>query len=281
MRFRLTLENTAEGLLPLNYQYELSSWIYKTLNYGNEEFAEWLHRQGYTNDYKQFKLFTFSSLMVPKFRIEGDRMQIESRENRLIVSFYPIDSLEYFISGLFNNQQFTIGDKKSKATFMVKTVEKLPDPKFSGSMEFRSLSPILVSRKDSETQKYATYLHPGDGEYGELLVKNLVAKYKAFHGSSVATSAGVETAGRDTREAQREASIDMRNINYDFQTRNKPKSRLITIKSGTEQESKLRGYMYRFQLKAPAELIRLGYYAGFGEKNSLGFGCGEVEVTND
>ncbi|RLD54679.1 MAG: CRISPR-associated endoribonuclease Cas6, partial [Bacteroidetes bacterium] len=33
---------------------------------------------------------------------------------------------------------------------------------------------------------------------------------------------------------------------------------------------------YKFKIKAPKELLRLGYYAGFGEKNSMGFGCCEV-----
>ena len=38
-------------------------------------------------------------------------------------------------------------------------------------------------------------------------------------------------------------------------------------------ESKLIGYQFDFFLDAPAELIRIGYYTGFGEKNSVGFGC--------
>ena len=268
MRFRLTLENTDKGLLPMNYQYELSAWIYKTLNYGNSEFADWLHREGYTNDYKQFKLFTFSSLMVPKFQINGDRMQIESREAGLIVSFYPIDSLEYFVSGLFSNQKFTVADKRSGASFTVKTVEKLPEPEFSNEMEFNALSPILVSYKHSEKQKYATYINPGDEQYGDLLIRNLAAKYRAFYACETVTNADDETG--------HSGQVDTENMDYDFEPLGKPKSRLITIKSGTKQESKLRGYLYRFRIKAPAELIRLGYYAGFGEKNSLGFGCGEV-----
>jgi CRISPR-associated endoribonuclease Cas6 len=268
MRFKLTLEHTDKGLLPLNYQYELSSWIYKTLNYGNEEFADWLHRQGYTNDYKQFKLFTFSNLMVPKFQINGDRMIIESREAGLIVSFYPIDSLEYFVSGLFSNQSFRIADKRSGASFAVKTVEKLPEPEFDSDMEFKALSPILVSYKHSEKQKYATYIHPGNEHYGDLLIKNLAAKYHAFYAGQTLTNVGEE---RDDPGLP-----DIGNMDYFFKPLGKPKSRLITIKSGTRQESKLRGYLYRFRIKAPAELIRLGYYAGFGEKNSLGFGCGEM-----
>ncbi|MFP4622196.1 MAG: CRISPR-associated endoribonuclease Cas6 [Bacteroidales bacterium] len=268
MRFRLTLENTDKGLLPLNYQYELSAWIYKTLNYGNREFADWLHREGYTNDYKQFKLFTFSNLLVPEYHIEGDRMKIESRECELIVSFYPINSLEYFVSGLFSNQAFSIGDKRSKAPFAVKTVEKLPEPEFRTEMEFKALSPILVSYKKSENQKYARYMQPGDEEYGDLLIKNLAAKYRAFYsGEPVASTED----GLDDTDP-----VDTGNMDYTFKPLSKPKSRLITIKKGSRQESKLRGYLYRFRLKAPVELIRLGYYAGFGEKNSLGFGCGEV-----
>lgn len=273
MRFKLTIENTPgnnNNVLPLNYQYELSAWIYKILNYGNEEFAQWLHKEGYTNDYKNFKLFTFSNLIIPKYKINGDRMQINSRINELVVSFYPIESLEYFISGLFKNQQFTIGDKKSKAAFTVNNVEKLPEQEFNNTMEFKALSPVLISYKNTESQKYAEYKHPEDENYGNLLIKNLVAKYNAFYATE--TNPASPAADRTDR-----IEIEPDNLEYEFTPLTKPKSRLITIKSGTKQESKLRGYLYKFRLKAPAELIRLGYYAGFGEKNSLGFGCVEVE----
>lgn len=45
MRFKLHLEllNSKENILPLNYQYELSAWVYKVLNHGNPEFSGWLH----------------------------------------------------------------------------------------------------------------------------------------------------------------------------------------------------------------------------------------------
>jgi CRISPR-associated endoribonuclease Cas6 len=33
------------------------------------------------------------------------------------------------------------------------------------------------------------------------------------------------------------------------------------------------GYMYEFDLTAPAELQKVGYYAGFGHLGSQGFGC--------
>ena len=55
-----------------------------------------------------------------------------------------------------------------------------------------------------------------------------------------------------------------------------PRSKLITIKRNTPHETKVRGFLYSFKLKAPLDIHRIGYYAGFGEKNSMGFGWGEV-----
>jgi len=38
--------------LPINYQYEFSSWVYKTIHLGNPKFAECLHSLEY-NDSKK------------------------------------------------------------------------------------------------------------------------------------------------------------------------------------------------------------------------------------
>jgi CRISPR-associated endoribonuclease Cas6 len=56
---------------------------------------------------------------------------------------------------------------------------------------------------------------------------------------------------------------------------NTPRSKLVVIKANTTQETKVRGFTYDFEITAPAELIEIGYKAGFGEKNSMGFGFGE------
>lgn len=76
MRFNLNLSLTDRNrsVLPVNYQYELSSWIYKVINQSDPVFAKWLHDRGFSNDNKQFRLFTFSNLMVPQYEIAGDRL---------------------------------------------------------------------------------------------------------------------------------------------------------------------------------------------------------------
>ncbi len=70
-------------MLPLNYQYPLSAWIYKVLARGDRGFAEFLHEQGYKmENQKTFKLFTFSNLRFPAntYRIirGTDRMEVFS-----------------------------------------------------------------------------------------------------------------------------------------------------------------------------------------------------------
>lgn len=316
MRFKLTFESkhpskNKQQVLPINYQYPVSSWIYKMIHSGNSEFAEWLHSKGYMDQNKQFRLFNFSNLQIHKARAKGDRLMIGSPEISLIISFYPIEMLEYFITGLFKNQHFSIGDKKSQADFIVKTVERLPEPAINEEMEFQTLSPVLVSYKKDASMKYADYLHPENGYYAELLVRNLVAKYNTFYGKKAKIQKSVQEAERrvsddnkitdpwlihaeaegindnentrsglpnsnDRQAATGEHALSIEKMAYHFELLSEPKSKLITIKSGTAEESQLRGYLYKFRLSAPVNLMRMGYYAGFGEKNSLGFGCGEV-----
>lgn len=52
MRFNLCLSllDRNRNVLPVNYQYELSAWIYKVINHSDPAFADWLHNKGYSND---------------------------------------------------------------------------------------------------------------------------------------------------------------------------------------------------------------------------------------
>jgi CRISPR-associated endoribonuclease Cas6 len=56
-----------------------------------------------------------------------------------------------------------------------------------------------------------------------------------------------------------------------------PQSRLITIKGGTEAETKIKGYTkFRLEVTAPDEMIELALGAGLGLYNAQGMGCVEV-----
>jgi len=260
MRFRLNLEITGISReLPINYQYELSSWIFHVINYSNTDFARWLHDTGYCYGYKKFKLFTFSRLKPEKYTISGDRLVIESRNSELVISFFMQPAVEHFIEGLFRNQQFRLGDRFSSVDFHVSQIETLPDIDFSSRMNFRALSPIIISH-NKLTEKYAQYLSPEDELYPELFYNNLINKYVAlaeFNNESLnKTAALIEP-------------------DFKFSLIGRARQKLIRVKTGRSDETYLKGYEFDFSLTAPVELIKIGYFAGFGEKNSLGFGCVE------
>ncbi|MGB4204966.1 MAG: hypothetical protein WBJ84_05020 [Bacteroidales bacterium] len=101
----LELQNSDKNILPVNYQYPISAWIYKTIHEGDHKFAEFLHNKGFEAGSKSFKFFTFSMLGFDKggYSINGDRLSILNKKARLELSFLIPDALQYFVKGLFQN----------------------------------------------------------------------------------------------------------------------------------------------------------------------------------
>ncbi len=254
MRFKLTLgvEKKAFGnMLPINYQYEQSAVIYKILSRASTEYASWLHENGYTLESgKRFKLFTFSRLKIEKRRIlqQEEQIKIMSDTVEWQISFLPEKSTENFIQGVFMNQVFEIGNKKSTVRFRVVNIEVLPSPQYSDEMEFTTMSPICLKhrREDGSTE----YLSLIDVRAKQAILSGLLSRYEVFHGNPYKDS-----------------------FNFDFTVLDVPKSVLVTIKSHTYEQTKVRGYMSRFHVKAPQPLMQIMYESGIGEECSQGFGC--------
>lgn len=259
MRLRLELELTQanQRALPLNYQYAFSAWIYKVIQEGNHDFAGFLHSKGFGKGNKVYKFFTFSMLQFEKgdYHIIDDRLLIKGNHVRIELSFLIPDAIQHFITGLFRNQHFAIGDQKSRAAFWVKSVEVKPLPYLGDVMTLTTLSPIIVSQ-DVSGSRNAQYLEPKHSEFERIFFDNLFRKYTA------AIDAGFIENGNYTQQ-------------HDFRLEvlSEPKKKGITIKPGTSMQTKIIGYMFDFRLTAAPDLIKLGYLAGFGEKNSLGMGC--------
>ena len=262
MRFRLVLEVNKQAfgnILPLNYQYEQSAVIYKILHSADKEFANWLHENGYqTATEKKFKLFTFSRFKINKRLViaEDQRIQILSDTVEWQISFLPEKSTQSFIEGLFRRQTFEIGDKKSTVQFVVRSVEILPPPFYSEEMAFATLSPLCVKFRNDWGGIY--YLSPTDVRTKYLLIKGLQDRYWAAYQKEIPC-------------ALEECKLEVLN---------QPKSVLVTIKTGTSQQTRVRGYMTQFKLKAPVELLQLMYDSGAGNLCSQGFGCLRVLDQN-
>jgi CRISPR-associated endoribonuclease Cas6 len=255
MRIKLTLQKTGRAsLLPINYNYEISAWIYKIIRGADTDYADFLHNQGYTLAGKQFKFFTFSALHIPKRNIVGDRIEILSEEISLLVSFWVEEASEKFIIGLFQNQALRLGDKISQVDFMVRQVESMAWTLPEDKVRFRMLSPLVVSRKND--RGLDDYLSPTEPDFEKLLLKNLLDKYMA--------------AGKPVPASWQDYAFGFRLLTE------QPKEKRIILKAHTPQQTKVKGYLFDFELVAPVALLEAGYLAGFGRYNAEGFGCVEV-----
>jgi CRISPR-associated endoribonuclease Cas6 len=251
MRVKLTLmalkRNTT---LPLNYNHAVSSLIYRTLGKASEEFAAMLHDEGFKADRRSFKLFTFSRLFTGHSKLVGDRLRLESPEASLQVSSPVADFVEHFVSGLFQSEGFNIAG----AEFTLAKAETIAPPAFSEGMIFRALSPITESVRDEQNR--VRYLGLED-DWSEIIERNLVRKYMALY-------------GRAPSDNRLRWKWDEEYI-AEQAKRNRRPSVLIEVSEGI----KVRGWLVPFRIEGSKELIELGYEAGFGKSNAMGFGMVE------
>lgn len=259
MRFQLQLDSkNRHPIIPINYQYPLSAAIYKILDKADADYAAFLHEEGYSfeDSLKHFKLFTFSDL---KGQCKGnnDRLHINSIME-LVVSFHLPEAAQHFVKGLFLSQNIDIADKKSKASFKVISVEALSDPftnikKEVNSSVFRTISPCIAGIKNDKNDY--DFIPPTDARFAFCLKYNWEQKLKALK--------------IPFDENKLKVAVHLKNT--------KPKSRLVTIKAFTKQQTRIKGYLnFELELTGNQEQIQVIYNAGAGLYNALGMGCLEV-----
>ncbi|MFT3740384.1 MAG: CRISPR-associated endoribonuclease Cas6 [Breznakibacter sp.] len=256
MRFKITLTPTGRyRMLPIDYQYYTSAWIYKVMARADAGFAEFLHQQGYRNGYKQFKHFCFSPLDIgrPTLWKERGLLEMHAGHAHLHVSFCFGDAAERFVYGIFRDQLFYLGDRFNGMDLQVAHIERMPDNIYNQTVHYRALSPIVASIRAHDS-KHAFYMGPLDEGYTDVLHHNLLDKAASMPVPPILPLHGGFELGNVTA----------------------PKSKLVTIKPYTPQQSKVRGYTFGFTLTAPAGTHRLIADSGLGEKNAMGFGWCET-----
>lgn len=255
MRIKIILEQSVPNqLIPINYQYPISACIFKIISSSNSEYADWLHRIGYKSGYKRFKMFTFSNLFIRNPEVFSGRIAIKEKNISFEFSTISDKTIENVIIGLFKNQRIDIHTTTTKSGFLIKTIECIPQPEFKKTMIFRTLSPIVLSKKVIYNEKESAYfLKPEDEDYVEHFKRNIFEKYLAY------------------TLTNQEQINDLRIEDIDIL--GSTKSKLITIKEGTPEEHKMKGYLFDFKITGSIELIKLCYETGFGTQCSLGMGC--------
>jgi CRISPR-associated endoribonuclease Cas6 len=268
MRFKITfkLDETPQ-LLPLNYKYPTSAWIYKVIQASDNLFSEMLHNNGFrTEGGKNFKLFCFSDFAVPKgkWQIEADRMKIWAETISLTVTFMLPAQMQHFFVGLFKGQEVSIGDEKSQLKMTVQSIEavQLAIPE-STHCRFKWLSPIFLRLK-TDAHASTEYISPQHPMYSNIFITNLIDKYRLYC----------------AHISQQAIDIEPSQISFTC-LHPEPRSIKQTIKASKKEQTDIRAFKFDFTLAAPRELIEIGLSAGFGAANSQGFGCCELVPTNN
>ena len=251
MRVKLTLiAEQIKTRLPFNYSFAISALIYRTLGQASAEFATRLHDEGFTSDKRKFKLFTFSRLDLKILDRNRDQLRLADGNVTLQVSSPVSQFIENFVQGLFQSEKFIIAN----AAFALANAETLPPPEFTERMTFRALSPI-TEMTDVEGSKHGRFLDLSD-DWSEIIRRNLLHKYYALH-------------GRKPEDDRLRWAWDREYIAAERRGR-----RLSTL---TDIHGiKVRGWRVPFMVEGSRELIELGYEAGFGNRNSMGFGMAQT-----
>ncbi|GAB4340612.1 MAG: CRISPR-associated endoribonuclease Cas6 [Calditrichia bacterium] len=256
MRLLLILKVSEEHqILPINYFFPLSCALRDLLRKIDPERAPWLREIGYSGGFEQFRLFTFSHIMLPNYRREGDRLLIYSTVVKLVFSLHLPQKAAGFLASYLKGKTIRVADSASRAVFRVDKVRILRIPSFGNTARFHTLSPICVTRRGFNNRRI--YLAPDHEMFVKNLLKGLRRRYAAIHNGNA-------------RPELLEGPLD-----YQFKFLSEPKSRLITLRQ-TPEPQQAKGWLFDFELTAPPELLELGYYCGFGERNHYGFGCVEV-----
>ncbi len=258
MRFKVVLllhQEAFGNVLPVSYQFELSSCIHRKLTDDRDQYYEWLDKNNYepSTSFKH-KLFSLSNLYIPKIKVFEDRLHVLARRVQFWISFLPEVGTEEYVQNALAGQDLLIGDKKSQVYFSIESIEPISNMEFPETVDYLSLSPIVMSCPRSN--KSVKYISPVDANYKRTLLSQLIDKYEHFYG-----------------EPFKEELV------CDFELLSEPKRKGIFIKRFTPNETKIIGYMYKFRLKLNPSLHHLLYYTGLGDKVGLGFGC--VEVINN
>ena len=262
MRFKLVLETLGgDKILPINYQYPLSSAIYKILAKADAEYASFLHTEGYG---KGYKFFCFSDIRCP-FKIEGDRLYLKENTIEVHIGFQFPEAMRNFVQGLFASEKIDISDHKSKQSFIVKSIESKINPleEFKDNefvnLTLKPMSPLVVGLKNDRW--HFDYLSPEHSRFVELFTYNWREKIKTFFGESIATN----------------ALLIVKPLFYKMPCR----ARLITIKQGRPEETKIKGYInFKLEVQAERRFLDLLLNVGGGLYNSQGMGYLEVINNN-
>jgi CRISPR-associated endoribonuclease Cas6 len=263
MRIQFSLSCQKGTIIPINYQSEISGWIFAVLSNASAELSMWVQQQGFDLASRSYKLFTFSPLAIYPYEMDQVRQEFKLLGNQVKVgvSFYISPAFEQQLVNLFRQTPLQLGSLDGQpAFFEVKHWQVLQRPVFKETMQFKAASPISVTSIE-DVKAGSPYTLPDNPEYDISFFHHLVRRFKA------------------ARQYRSLAQLKLLDPAFPMHYRllGQAKSRLIHLKSNPEGISQLRGFSYEFEVSLPIHLMEFCYYTGFGEFTHLGFGYVDIK----
>jgi CRISPR-associated endoribonuclease Cas6 len=261
MRIQFSLSCQRGTIIPINYQSEISSWIFDVFAKSGTDLNAWIQQKGFDTGARTFRQFTFSPLAIYPYEMDQIRQEFKLLGNQVKLGFsvYLPQSFEQQVIQLFRQTPLELGTFEGQpAVFEVKHWQLLPRPHFKETVQFRATAPISVSNVDEEIHLPNPFILPELEPYDISFFTHLVRRFKA---------------------ANQYKSLNMMNLldsayPMHFRLLGQAKSRLIHLNPDIMnlEFRQLRGFVYDFEVSMPIAILEFAYYAGFGEFGHLGFG---------
>jgi CRISPR-associated endoribonuclease Cas6 len=247
LRIIISFTTNNQFTLPVSHNHILQGVIYSHLDLS---LASKLHNEGFKFERRKFKLFTFSRLLGKVTFLKREQKFLFHSPFKIIISSPKDEILQSLAEYIIQSPEILIDNQK----VFIESVSVEHTPNLAEEINIRMLSPITVySTLKTPTGSSKTYYYnPSEKEFSELIGQNLVKKYRAVY----------------RKEPNSEFKIIPLGVN-------KRHEKIISYK-GTI----IKAWMGRYKLCGNPELLRVGYEAGLGSKNSQGFGLFELIENN-
>jgi CRISPR-associated endoribonuclease Cas6 len=263
MRIQFSLACQKNTIIPINYQAEVSNWIFEVLASGGAELHAYMKDHGFDLNARTFKLFTFSPLAIYPYEMDQVKQEFKLTGNQVKLGFsiYLDPVFEQQIVHLFRQKPLQLGVVEGKpAQFEIKHWQVQSPPNFRDTMQFKAESPIsqMYMEESNLPNPYPTV----DSErYDVQFFLSLMQRFKAAQQYRSLTAINLL-----------DPSFPMH-----FRPLGPAKSRLIHLKPNVEGLNQARGFLYDFEVSLPPKMMEFAYFAGFGQYPHLGFGFAGVK----
>ncbi|NLY86662.1 MAG: CRISPR-associated endoribonuclease Cas6 [Tissierellia bacterium] len=243
MQIKIGFTSNENIMLPVHYNHIIQAFIYNNID---KDLAQFLHDKGYISYGRVFKLFTFSRILN-RARNENGKFNFGKRIE-LIVSSPLDDFCKSIANSMLQNEDLFLGQNNLK----VEEIQILNSAVEDDEIIVETLSGIVAysTLYKTDKSKFTYYFMPQERDFNRIVSENLVKKYNAFYNTDLSLDKGIEIVPLD-----------------------KPRQILTYYKDFI-----IKCADGKFLIRGDKGLLQLGLDAGFGSKNSQGFGCVKLDT---